>query len=1044
MTTLSFGAEHFRRNNPAKQGLSTHSNGASSQPHPENAPMSRPLEGTMGDQLTLRFSGMTDSKSTPQNLITATPAKSPALQFGFLDTSSKVADVKKAIESLLKDLQEQVKLLDAPNEVAGVKKATELFLKDYQPPSHLIDKTDLTFDLKAPDNVVVSSKLKVRPNPNSKAPAHTLKLNGAPEKAQPGSEDPTMELLEVKVNGQPLPKENYTREGEELALKNLPEGEFTLEIQTHINPQANKALDGLYFTKSGQFMTQCEAEGFRNMTFYPDRPDVMSEFTTTIIADKGKYPQMLSNGNPGARTDRPDGREQITWTDPFKKPAYLFALVAGNLAMKEDTFTTKSGKNVKIQLFVDHGDEDKIDHAMKSVKQAMKWDEERFGLEYDLDLFQVAATNDFNMGAMENKGLNIFNTKYVMANPETATDSDHEHVQGVIGHEYFHNWTGDRVTCRDWFQLSLKEGLTVFRDQEFTSDMNSRAVKRIDDVSVMRAAQFPQDAGAMSHPIRPSAYQSINNFYTATVYNKGAEVIRMIHTLLGEEKFQQGMKLYFQRHDGQAVTTEDFVKAMADASGVDLKQFEKTWYNQAGTPTLDVTDEYIPNKQDPAKSEYRLTIKQSTPPTPGQPTKEPFHIPVRVGLLNPKTGQDMKQELADDQKDLLTNLDASNPTDGVLNLKEGETTFVFKNVPEKPMPSLLRNWSAPVKLNYPYTRDNLTFLMAHDSDGFNRWEAGQKLGVDVLKELVAAHQKGETKAVDSRLIDAFKKVLEDKQLDPALAAQALTLPSSGYLSELYPNGQVDVDTIHAARKQTRQAIGQALEKELEARFDASRTTENRPYEWNAKDAGERALKNTVLGYLTAAAPEKHLSKATAQFDQQHNMTDVQSALGQIVNHGDEATRQAKLDAFYQKHQKDAGVVDKWFSLQAMADRPNTLADVKALMQHEAYAKNSKNPNRMRSLIHAFAANTPHFHNKDGSGYEFIADQIINIDAFNPQVAARLTDCLTTPHKFDAARQALIKKQLERIRDQAQSPDVQEKASKTLDALAEKQAQKAAP
>jgi aminopeptidase N len=1019
MTTLFSGADHFRRSNQAAQNPAKHAGTPSASILRATDPKSPASQGTIGDQVTLRFSGMTDSKSAPQSLATATPAKSSALQFGLLNNSTEVADIKKV---------------------------TEIFLKDYQPPTHLIDTTDLTFDIKAGDNVVVSSKLKVHPNPKSTAPANTIRLHGAPEKAPPGADTPTMELLDVKVNGQPLPKEQYTREGEILTLKNLPEGEFTLEIQTGINPKANKSLAGLYLTKSGHLMTQCEAESFRNMTFYLDRPDVMSKFTTTIIADKGKYPQMLSNGNPGTRTERPDGREQITWTDPFKKPAYLFALVAGNLALIEDTYKIKSGKDkgkdVKIHLFVDYKDQDKARHAMKSIKQAMEWDESRFEFPYDLDLFMVVATDDFNMGAMENKGLNIFNTKYVLASPETATDSDYEHVQGVIGHEYFHNWTGNRITCRDWFQLSLKEGLTVFRDQEFTSDLNSRAVKRIDDVSIMRAAQFREDASPMAHPIRPGSYQEINNFYTLTVYNKGAEVIRMIHTLLGEKKFQEGMKLYFQRHDGQAVTTEDFVKAMADASGVDLSQFEKTWYNQAGTPTLAVTDDYSPENK-----EYRLTIKQSTPPSPGQPTKEPFHIPIRVGLMNPKTGQDMPLELADDQKHLLTNGD-------VLNLKAGETTFVFKNVPEKPIPSLLRNWSAPVKLGDFYTRDQLAFMMAHDSDGFNRWDAGQQLGIDVLKELVSAHQQGETKAVDTRLIDAARKTL-DKALGEmkqgnrqnlALAAKALTLPSSGYLAELYPDGQVNVDAIYAAHKQARIAIGQTLEKELEACFKASRTSENRPYDWNGEDAGEREFKNTVLSYLVAAKPETYTPLAAAQFDLQHNMTDVLSALARITSHADEPTRKAKLDAFYQKHQADAGTIDKWFAVQAMADRPNALANVKALMQHDAYKQNADNPNRIRSLFSSFAVNTPHFHNKDGSGYEFLADQIINVDKFNPQVAARLTDSLITPHKYDANRRGLIKQQLERIRDNAQSPDVQEKVLKTLNALAEKekQATKAAP
>lgn len=903
-----------------------------------------------------------------------------------------------------------------------VKPITEIHLKDYTPPSHLIDKTNLTFDLLAEDNVVVSSKLTVRANPASKEASHTLKLNGAPATVPAGSKQPTMELLEVRVNGEVLSPDNYTRENETLTLRNLPEGPFTLETKTRTNPKANRSLQGLY-TSGGKFTTQCEAEGFRNITFYLDRPDVMSEYTTTIIADKGKFAQMLSNGNPGQRTETADGREQITWHDPFKKPSYLFALVAGNLAEKKATFTTMSGRKVDVRIYVDPGDENKIDHAMDSILKSMAWDETRFGREYDLDLFQIVAVNDFNMGAMENKGLNIFNSVAILSDPWTATDSRYEYIQAVLGHEYFHNWSGDRVTCRDWFQLSLKEGFTVFRDAEFTSDLNSRNVKRIDDVIFMRTAQFAEDASAMAHPIRPASVGSIDNFYTSTVYQKGAEVIRMIHTLLGEEDFRKGSDLYFARHDGQAVTTEDFVKAMEDASGKDLSQFERTWYNQAGTPTLDVTDDYDPNTK-----EYRLTFKQSTPATPGQPTKEPFHIPVRVGLLDSQ-GKDMPLQLAPSQADLLTNGD-------ILNLKDGETTFVFKNVAEKPIPSLLRNWSAPVKLNYNYSRDALTFLMANDSDGFNRWEAGQKLGVDVLKELVAVTQAGETKDVDPRLISAFKAVLEDPDLDPTLAARALALPSTGYLMELYPDGQVDIDAIYSARKKAREAIGKALEPLLLARFNASRSTESRPYSWNVKDVGERAIKNTVLAYLVAADPQKYAGLATTQFDLNHNLTDVRAAMGQILEYADADTRQAKLDAFYQAHKSNPLAVNQWFSDQVLADRPDVLDQVKALLKHEAY--DASNPNCVRAIVGAFTSNTPHFHKKDGSGYQFLADQIIEIDKFNANLASKLAKTLSTPHKYDTVRQGLIKAQLERILANATSPNTKEIVSKSLAVLAAKQ------
>jgi aminopeptidase N len=892
-------------------------------------------------------------------------------------------------------------------------KPSEIYLKDYTPPSHLIEKTELTFELNADDDVVVSSRLTVNRNPVSKAKPGILTLNGAPEKAPEGRETPTMALLEMKVDGKPLTASEYTRESDELMLTSLPTASFTLEIKTRINPAANRALSGLY-TSGGKMTTQCESEGFRNMTFYLDRPDVMSEYITTLIAPPGKYPQLLSNGNPGARTTTPDGRDCIIWHDPFKKPSYLFALVAGDLALKEDTFTTKSGRTVQLHLYSDHGDESKMQHAMASLKQAMAWDEKRFGREYDLDLFQIVAVNDFNFGAMENKGLNIFNSSAVLADPKTATDARYEYVQAVVAHEYFHNWSGNRVTLQKWFDLTLKEGFTVFRDSEFTADLNSRAVKRIEDVAAMRSHQFPEDAGAMAHPIRPSSVGSIENFYTPTVYEKGAEVIRMIHTLLGETAFRKASDLYFERHDGHAVTTEDFVRAMQDASGVDLGQFEQTWYNQAGTPVLDVTDAY-----DAPRQEYRLTIRQSTPATPGQPTKAPFHIPVRIGLLDSR-GNDIPLVL--ETPGQLTNGD-------VLNLRENETIFVFQQVPEKPIPSLLRNWSAPVKVNYDYALDQLTFLMAHDNDGFNRWEAGQTLGVIVLKSLVSAYQQGKPMLVDSHLIEAFRGVLENRNLDASLAAYALALPGTGYLAELYPNGQVDVDAMHAARKQAKSEIGKALESLLFERFQASRSTENRPYVWNVADASERAMKNRALDYLMAADPVKYLPLALAQFDHDHNMTDVRAAISPILDQADAATRQQKLDAFYEEHQSNPLAINQWFQDQALADRAEVLNEVKALLKHPAY--DGKNPNSVRSLVGGFCANTVHFHQKDGSGYQFLAEQICDIDKFNPGLAAGLSKRLSTPHKYDKQRQTLIKASLEWIGEQATSNNVKEIVEKSL-------------
>lgn len=908
---------------------------------------------------------------------------------------------------------------DAP--VLPDEQVVELHLKDYQPPSHLIRKTDLTVELNAEDDVVVSARLQMVPNPAHAEPASSLYLNGAPEKAPAGSETPTMQLLAVAINGQPLSPNDYTRTSKGLLISNVPDTAFTLETQSRINPAANRALSGLY-TSGGKFITQCESEGFRNITFYLDRPDVLSEFTTTIIAPSGKYPALLSNGNPGPKTTLPDGRDSITWHNPHLKPSYLFALVAGDFGMISDQFTTSSGRAVLLQIFVDHGDEPKALHAMEALKKFLKWDEENYGREYDLDRYQVVVTNDFNFGAMENKGLNIFNASTALADPKTATDARYGVVQDVIAHEATHNWRGNRVTVKNWFQVCQKEGLTTFTEQEFSADMTAPtpAVKRIEDVVAMRSTQFPEDASAMAHPIRPASVGSIENFYTPTVYEKGSEVIGMIKILVGKEIFRKGMDLYFSRFDGQAIATEDFVAVMEEVSGLDLSQFERTWYNQAGTPTLDVSDAY-----DAQAREYRLTIRQSTPPTPGQPVKEPLHIPVRIGLLDSK-GNDMPLTIEPEQASLLTNGD-------ILNLTQAETTFVFKNVPEKPIPSLLRNWSAPVKLNYPYSREQLAFLMTADSDGFNRWEAGQLLGVSVLKELVAAQQSGQPVSVDSHLIEAFRKVLDDRTINPALAAKTLQLPTESYLAELYPDGHVDVDAIHQAYQQTVRAIGQALEPLLLQRFNESRSTENRPYAWNKQDVAERALKNTTLVYLVAGRPDQHLPLAIAQFDRNQNMTDVRVALRLILDYADAANYQPRLEAFYQEHKENPLALNQWFMDQALADRPEVLQWVETLLKHPDY--NPKNPNAVRALVSGFAANSVHFHNPNGAGYRFLADQVIGTDKFNPSLAAGLAKRLSTPHRFNRHRQALIKEQLERIQANASSQHVQEIVGKTLAMLA---------
>lgn len=896
-----------------------------------------------------------------------------------------------------------------------------MHIKDYQVPSHLFQKTELIFELHATSRVIVSSKIEVSANPQSTQPAHTLVLTGAPETVPEQSKAPTIKLLSIKINGKPHPNKHYARTGSELTLTNLPDTSFTLDIQTQINPESNRTLEGLY-TSGGKFTTQCEAHGFRNITFYLDRPDVMSEFTTTIMAPKGQYQQLLSNGNPTERidvqsTELKGNWEQMTWHDPFPKPCYLFAMVAGNLDMLEDTFTTCSGKKVSIHVYSDPGNKKQLHHAITSVKQSMTWDEETWGREYDLNLYQIVAVDDFNMGAMENKGLNIFNSAAVLADPKTASDNNYKNIQSIIGHEYFHNWSGNRVTLQKWFDLTLKEGLTVFRDQEFTADLNSRPVKRINSVLGIRNIQFPEDSSALAHPIRPQEVGSMDNFYTSTIYNKGAEVIRMIQTLIGEIAFRKGLDLYFDRHDGQAVTCEDFVQAMQDVTSVDLTQFKSTWYNQAGTPTLDVTDTY-----DAEKQEYRLTIKQSTPPTPGQLTKNPFHIPISIGLLN-AAGDDMPLNIDSTQKNLLTNTN-------VLNLTETETTFVFYNLPEKPTPSLLRNWSAPVKLNDNYSRDQLTFLMANDNDGFNRWEAGQKLGVDVLQEMIKNRQTQQTQPTDERLITAFKAVLNNTNLDPALAAQLLLLPANAYLSELYPNGQVDVDAIYYSRQQVQQDISVALEPVLLNVYKTHQTaTQGHEYQWNHKDAGHRALKNTALSYLIYGNPEKYLPFAIKQLDDDNNITDVEAALYMILNHGSSEQRQTALNTFYARNKDNKITLNKWFTAQALSDYPEVLSQIKSLLSHDRY--DHENPNNIRSLIGAFTSNPIHFHNKDGSGYRFLADQIIKIDTFNRQAAASLAKRLSKPNRYDSARKALIIAELKRILEQATSDNVKEVACSSL-------------
>ncbi|MDX1655019.1 MAG: aminopeptidase N [Candidatus Competibacteraceae bacterium] len=855
--------------------------------------------------------------------------------------------------------------------------------QDYTPLGYRIEQVELRFHL-GEEGTRVDARLRV-----VRTADRPLVLDGV-----------ELELLSLTLDGRPLEEDQYRLDEASLTLLDPPQA-FTLALSTRIHPQANLSLEGLY-QSGGNFCTQCEAEGFRKITYYPDRPDVLSEFTVTLVADRARYPVLLSNGNLIDRGEGDDGRHWATWHDPFPKPSYLFALVAGRLELLEDTFTTASDRTVALKLYVEPGHLDQCQHAMASLKKAMAWDEQRYGLEYDLDVYHIVAVSDFNMGAMENKSLNLFNTKYVLAKPETATDSDYQGVEGVIGHEYFHNWTGNRVTCRDWFQLSLKEGLTVFRDQEFSADMlGAAAVKRIEDVRLLRTHQFAQDAGPMAHPVRPDAYIEINNFYTVTIYNKGAEVIRMMQTLLGREGFRRGMDLYFARHDGQAVTCDDFVAAMADANGADFGQF-KRWYSQAGTPELEVDDHY-----DPQTQVYLLTVRQHCPPTPGQPHKEPLHIPLAVGLLGPD-GVELPLEGRDGT---------------VLEVREAEQNFRFEAIAARPVPSLNRHFSAPVKLRYPYSPQQLAFLLAHDRDDFNRWEAGQCLAM----KAILSSLEGEEAVDRAILVEAFARVLTDPDLHPAIKAELLTLPGESYLADQMV--VVDVEGLFQARTRLRLDLGQALrEPLLEAYREAQ---QGGSYRLDAQSMGRRALKNRCLDYLMRLDDPRLLELGVQQFEQAGNMTDRIGALGVLADL-DRPQRGPALATFYEQWRGEPLVVDKWFALQATSSVPDTLDRVKELLDHPAFTL--KNPNKVRALIGAFAQGNPvRFHDTSGAGYAFLADRILELDPFNPQIAARLSGALTRWRRYDPHRQALMRQQLERLLAAPRlSPDVYEIAAKSLE------------
>jgi len=869
-------------------------------------------------------------------------------------------------------------------------------LADYTPPAYTIETADLRFDLD-PATTRVTATLRVRRHAG--APGDPLVLNGE-----------HLDLISVAIDGSELGANAYSTDDRTLTIPEPPES-FELTVVTETHPQDNTALEGLY-QSSGNFCTQCEAEGFRRITYFLDRPDVMATYSVTIVADKTDYPVLLSNGNPVDAGELDDGRHWARWEDPFPKPCYLFALVAGDFACHEDTFTTQSGREVTLRIYTEPHNEGKTDHAMESLKKAMRWDEETFGLEYDLDLFQVVSVDDFNMGAMENKGLNVFNSKLVLANPDTATDADFQAIEAVIAHEYFHNWTGNRITCRDWFQLSLKEGLTVFRDQQFSADMGSAPVKRIEDVRMLRTQQFPEDNGPMAHPVRPDHYIKIDNFYTLTVYEKGAEVIRMMHTLLGEEGFRKGMDLYFQRHDGQAVTCDDFAAAMADANGRDLTQF-KRWYSQAGTPHLKVEEAY-----DDKASEYYLTVRQHTPPTQDQNDKQPVVIPLRMGLIG-RDGEPVHVNLSHRE---------TTECECVLEITEEEQTFVFEDVPERPVASLLRGFSAPVILERDLDDDTLRFQMKHDTDAFNRWDAGQTLFRRRVIAAMADLDNGLAPKLPEPDAEAFREVLNSETLDDALKAEALALPSAEAVGEDLET--IEPDKLVQARDALINQLAEALEEDLKRTYGLR--ANDSEYTLDAASIGRRRLKNLSLSYLGHLERNEYIQLAIDQINVERNMTDVIAGL-RVLSHLDIPEREEELNAFYEKWKHDPLVTDKWLALQATAKRDNVVEDVKHLMEHPAF--NRRNPNRIRSLIGAFAmANFEGFHRADGEGYKLLADFVIDLDPVNPQIASRLVQAMIRWRRFEEERQSRIKAELQRIHASSGTSDnTREVVGRALDA-----------
>ncbi|WP_395697475.1 aminopeptidase N [Methylocella sp.] len=875
-------------------------------------------------------------------------------------------------------------------------------LQDYRPPDHLIDSVDLVVQLHK-SATRVRARLSIRPNPAGRAEA-PLVLDGD-----------GLKPLRVFLDGETPEPEEISIGPQRLVLYRPPRRPFTLEVETEVDPTSNTRLMGLYRSGSA-YCTQCEPEGFRRITYFCDRPDVLSVYRVRVEARRDEAPVLLANGNPVESGELPPGedgaaRHYAVWSDPFPKPSYLFALVGGDLGAIRDEFTTMSGRRIALAIYVEHGKESEAAYAMESLKRAMKWDEDVFGREYDLDVFNIVAVSDFNMGAMENKGLNVFNDKYVLASPRTATDADYANIEAVIAHEYFHNWTGNRITCRDWFQLCLKEGLTVFRDHEFSSDMRSRAVHRVADVRALRAAQFPEDAGPLAHNVRPESYREINNFYTATIYEKGAEVIRMLKTLIGDDAFARGMELYFTRCDGMAATVEDFIACFADASGRDLAQFFR-WYAQAGTPLVGVKTAY-----DPQAKTYALRLSQSTKPTPGQERKEPFVIPVALGLVGAQGDLPLRSPDAA----------AHELETGVFELSTPRREIVFHDVEERPALSILRGFSAPVRLEHDASEDNLLRLIARDGDSFNRWQAAQSYAGRLLVRSVAAVAAGEGPVKpDEAFVSAFARLVGESS-DPAFAAQMISLPSEGDVARDIGEN-IDPDAVHAARDGLRQALGARLSDVLSAAYE--RLAPQEPYSPDAEAAGRRALRNAALDLLVAGDPARGVPLAARQFAQGAVMTDELAALGALALAGG-PEREEAIEEFYRRHAGEHLVVDKWFALQAAISEAGTLARVRTLMAHPAFSL--ANPNRARSLVGSFAtANPTQFNAADGSGFEFLADVVLELDPTNPQVAARLLSAFKSWRTLEPGRQARAQTALKRVKARgALSADVRDIVDRSL-------------